>query len=45
MFLLEAEEIILEVTKPFANRPILEFNIDDNNDVSFYRIYNPDIRL
>ncbi|WP_306484612.1 hypothetical protein [Anaerococcus sp.] len=29
----------------FAKYPILEFNIDDNNEVSFYRIYNPDIRL
>lgn len=45
MFLLEAEEINLEAVKPFAKYPILEFNIYDNNDVSFYRIYNPDIRL
>lgn len=45
MFLLEAEEIMLEAVMPFAKYPILEFNIDDNNDVSFYRIYNPDIRL
>ncbi|MDY2927736.1 histidine phosphatase family protein [Anaerococcus sp.] len=44
-YLSKAEERKTEDSKYFGNCCILEFNIDDNNDVSFCRIYNPDIKL